>query len=83
MIYWIILAMWIMVGIYDLYRYFKTPLTITQQIHKFIEDRKIPMWLRLTVTIACLAFSWYLGGVQLFVPVLTGWVLCHLIGWDF
>jgi len=83
MIYWIILALWIVVGIYDLYRYFKTPLTVTQQIHKLIEDWKIPMGFRLAMTVMCFVFSWYLGCVQLFVPVLSGWLLCHLIGWDF
>lgn len=83
MIYWIILTALIVLGIYDLYRYFKGQRTVTQKIHDFIKDHNISVWPRLGVTIGCFALSWYLGGETLFIPVLVGWLICHLIGWDF
>ena len=83
MIYWIILIILIAAGIYDLYLYFKGRDTLTQLAHNYIEHFGIPIWPRLIVTIGCLASSWWIGGITLFVPVLAGWILCHLIGWDF
>jgi len=83
MIYWIILIILIALGIYDLILYIRGKSTVTQIIHAYIGVYEIPMWSRFAVTIACSIFSWYLGGIELFIPVLCGWLLCHLIGWDF
>lgn len=80
--YWIILIFWILVGIYDLYLYeIEKIRTITQRVHAWV--KKYPRWPRMVVTFILLPFSWYLGGIQVFVPALCGWLLCHLIGWDF
>lgn len=80
--YWIILILYILVGLYDLYLYaIAKVLTITQRTHVLV--KKYPRWIRIIVSFFILGFSWYAGGIQLFVPVLTGWLICHLIGWDF
>jgi len=78
----IILVLYILIGIYDLYLYaIKKVLTVTQRIHALV--KKYPKWIRMVVTFILLPFSWYLGGIQVFIPTLSGWLLCHLIGWDF
>lgn len=80
--YWIALILYILVGLYDLYLYaIAKVFTITQRIHYWA--KKCPKLIRIIVTFWFLAFSWYLGGVQLFIPALSYWLLCHLIGWDF
>lgn len=85
MSYWIILILLIVVGIYDLYLYAIAKVrTITQRIHALA--KRCPRWIRIAVSFFLLGFSWYnfgYGGIQVFVPVLCGWLLCHLIGWDF
>ena len=79
--YWALLIFWILVGLYDLYLYvIAKTLTITQRIHCRVYNYKT---LRIIATFILLPFSWYLGGIQMFVPTLCGWLLCHLIGWDF
>jgi len=80
--YWIALILLILVGLYDLYLYAIAKVrTITQIIHTLMGT--IPRIIRIIVTFFLLGFSWYLGGIQVFVPTLSGWLLCHLIGWDF
>ena len=82
MLYWIALILYILVGLYDLYLYTITKvLTITQRVH--IYAKKCPILIRIIVTFWLLALSWYFGGIQLFIPALSYWLLCHLIGWDF
>jgi hypothetical protein len=79
--YWVILIFYILIGIYDLYLYaIAKTLTITQRIHRSIYSYRT---LRIVATFILLPFSWYTGGIQLFLSVLTGWLICHLIGWDF
>ena len=82
MLNWIILILYILVGIYDLYLYaIAKTFTITQRIHIWVKG--YPKWIRIIATFILLPFSWYCGGIQLFLSILTGWLLCHLIGWDF
>jgi len=79
---WIILVLLTAVGIYDLYLYaWAKVLTITQRVHAVA--KKYPRWIRIVLSFILLGFSWYLGGPRIFVPTLLGWLLCHLIGWDF
>lgn len=80
--YWIALIFYILIGLYDLYLYAVAKvLTITQRVH--IYAKKCPKWVRIIVSFFLLGFSWYLGGIKAFIPTLSGWLLCHLIGWDF
>jgi len=80
--YWIALILLIIVGIYDLYLYAIAKVrTITQIIHTLMNT--FPRIVRIVASFILLGFSWYLGGIQLFLSVLTGWLICHLIGWDF
>ena len=79
--YWIALILYILIGLYDLYLYaIAKILTITQRVHALVKPYPN---IREFISVFLLSFSWYLGGIQLFIPVLTGWLLCHLIGWDF
>lgn len=80
--YWTALILYILVGLYDLYLYvIAKTLTITQRVHASI--KKCPKGIRIAVSFFFLGFSWCIGGIQMFIPTLSGWLLCHLIGWDF
>lgn len=56
--------------------------TITERIHQYIIDYKIPKMFRLGVTVLLCMVGWHIGGIPVAVPMLLGWMLCHLIGWD-
>jgi len=80
--YWIVLILYILIGIYDLYLYAIAKVqTITQRVHVYAEE--YPRFVRIIMSFFFLGFSWYLGGIRMFIPTLSGWLLCHLIGWDF
>lgn len=79
--YWVALILYILIGLYDLYLYaIAKVLTITQRVHTLVKPYPN---IRMFVSSFLLAFSWYLGGIRAFIPTLSGWLLCHLIGWDF
>lgn len=68
--------------IYDLYRYFMGKDTITQIVHANIGVYELSKGIRLALTIGLWIFSWRYGSTVA-TNILLGWMLCHLICWDF
>lgn len=85
--YWTILIVLILVGVFDLYLYFTKQKTLSQGwlLHKLgvSEDYRPPKWLLRTIMCVTLGLSWWLfGGVETFVKVLIGIILGHLLWQD-
>ena len=74
MIYWIILIILIMIGIFDLYLCFTKQKTISQRIHALC-----PKWADILIMCGLLVGIWWLfGGVRIFVPAMIGVIIGHL-----
>lgn len=81
---WVILAVLIVVGIFDLYLYFTKQKTLSQgwlflKLGWITEDYRPPKWVMATIMCVLLGLSWWLfGGVNTFIKVLIGVIMGHL-----
>jgi len=74
MVYWLILIVLIMIGLFDLYLCLTGQKTFSQRIH-----RLLPKWADILVMIGLLVCTWWLfGGEKMFVPVMIGVIMGHL-----
>lgn len=72
-LYVIVLIAMIAIGIYDLYLVFKKQKTISQRIHAMF-----PKWTDIGIMVGLLVLTWWIGGITLFVPVMSGVIIGHL-----
>lgn len=82
MINTIILAMLILIGIFDLYLYFTNQKTLSQGwiFDKFGININPPKWVLSVILVILLILVWGLfGGIGTFVRVLIGVIMGHLL----
>lgn len=83
--YWAILIILILVGVFDLYLYFTGKKTLSQGygLDRLGITKAPPKWALRTIMCVTLGLSWWLfGGVETFVKVLIGVIIGHILWQD-